>query len=194
MRISVILIFNILIMHALGVLRWENQKPWQKWTAVCVLFAAAMLAELCVNIGGHFMLHVSSCLILAFAILLWRKGEGICVLAAAALSGVIAWKAADLFPLFWGTSLVQAVAVLLFALMYCKESSARLLAIVLAPMVSGICYLFSDYFLFRYFFVHIGGREMMDVQIISAFLLALLEKVQGLAGARVPRKKLRLHQ
>ncbi|MCL2696160.1 MAG: hypothetical protein FWE69_07535 [Clostridiales bacterium] len=194
MRISVILIFNLIIMLMLGFLRPEFRKTWLKWGVIAALLAAAMLVEFQWAMGAHVLLHLSSCLLLGLAILLWRRGEGLCVLVSAVLAGVVAWKVADLYPLFWGIVPAQALIALLFAMIYCKESGARLLSITLAPMVSGFCFMFSDYFLFRYLFLHIGGREVMDVQILSAFLFALLWRARGLNPLHIFRKKVGLNQ
>lgn len=93
-------------------------------------------------------------------------------LFAAVLGGVIGWKLCDAFPLFPEQGILIAVPTVLLAVIYCRDGSAKALAIAAAPFVMLLLRAVEDGMLFQSTVLELGNADALCAQ--SAGLALLL--------------------
>lgn len=112
-------------------------------------------------------------------------------LTAAALGGMIGWKLCDALPLFPEPGILIAVPTLVLAALYCRDRSAKALALAAAPFVMLLLRAIGDYSLFQSAVLELGDADALAAQTTGLFALLLSDAAVLLFKSRRDRAKVR---
>ncbi len=162
--------------------------PKRKKTAILLLLPAVFAASYVPTLREPSVrMCTAPCAFALLCALLFPTDHPLGALTAALLGGMVGWKLCDVFPLFPEQGLLIAAPTVLLAALYCRDASAKALAIAAAPFVMLFLRAVGDYLLFKSAVLELGCEDTFAAQTIGSALLLMGES--ALARLRLVQRR-----
>lgn len=162
--------------------------PKRKKTAILLLLPAVFAVSYVPTLREPSVrMCAAPCAFALLCALLFSTDHPFGALTAALLGGMVGWKLCDAFPLFPEQGLLIAAPTVLLAALYCRDASAKALAIAAAPFVMLFLRAVGDYLLFKSAVLELGCEDTLAAQAIGSALLLVGESV--LARLRLVQRR-----
>ncbi len=134
----------------------------------------------------------------AFALLVFAlcpTGHPLGALCAAVLGGLIGAKLTDTYPLFPEPGILTAAPTTVLAALYCRDRSAKALAVAAAPFIMLLFQAIGDYTLFQSTVLELGNGDALcaevagSAMILAAEMLRTAFKKRGFRTISASRRK-----